>query len=1055
MTPEEARALSAFRSPRGPEVFHSIQYKNDVWRVDPFDVEAIHAEARDVFTRLVERAVSDDTISSGRILLLLGESGAGKTHLMRAFRNEVHGGCLGFFAYMQLTSRTDNYARYILRNVIESLDKPYFEPNGSETGLMRLSNAFAERPKSMRKTFPDQPDLSALTALREVLGSSETVVKLVNILAEMVVREPGFDTLDIDLVRSLLYLQSGDPLLKHLVIKYLRCEDLTNAEREVLGGLSVRKGQEASDYLLQQLGHLIHVVTGSAMVLCVDQLEDVFRFDESEHRFRLATAALRSFADNVPNSVVVISCLDDYYLAMREALDKATRDRLETEPKHETLKSARSQDEVYLIAEKRLSYLYDSMGVRLGALPTYYPFTPAELDRLSGLRTRDVLQWLGARREELRTGASKPDTSPPSDPGPVVILEQAWNDHVMASPTPHSLDFEGAMALVKESLEQAARELPSKPAWTVERVAHGASGHLRVTGAGETLAIRLCDKRAQGGALARELAQFEGAARGCRLVILRSTAFPSNPKTEIAKTLGQLLAKGATRFQVELSEWHAMAALRTFERSHGTDPHYLDWLKHEQPLTRQPFIQGILNLLSRASLDLEVEPSTVDADANDEESTPGAEANWTAEPLLSASPGALTPDPSKIEIGASRGIASASVVLDPEELKQHAAFLGGSGSGKTTAALALIEELIVRGIPAVLIDRKGDLCNYARPEARRAAPNAPFWRAVDVALYTPGDSRGRDLAIPLVPVDAASISSMSSIERDILSSYCADALAGMMDYRSGARDQAGRGILKKAVEVLLELAPTQEISAQVLQEFIASEDPALLNAVGNLDSRHFKKLTEDLTVILMNKGRLLKSSGARMTPEALFGLGSDAAPGKTRLSIISTKFIGDLKDIEFWVAQFLICLGRWASRAPSSRLQGVLFFDEADVYLPAQRKPSTKGPMEDLLKRARSAGLGILLATQSPGDLDYKCRDNIRTWFLGRIKEETALRKMKPMLNEMPGDPVSSLPTQGAGEFQVARDGQLDRIRTKFNLVHAEQVPEDDILAMARVLQGR
>ena len=53
---------------------------------------------------------------------------------------------------------------------------------------------------------------------------------------------------------------------------------------------------------------------------------------------------------------------------------------------------------------------------------------------------------------------------------------------------------------------------------------------------------------------------------------------------------------------------------------------------------------------------------------------------------------------------------------------------------------------------------------------------------------------------------------------------------------------------------------------------------------------------------------------------------------------------------------------------------------------PAVGKPATKGPMEGLLKRARSAGIGLFLATQSPGDLDYKCRDQILTWLLGRVQ---------------------------------------------------------------------
>src|SRR5207253_10839242 len=131
----------------------------------------------------------------------------------------------------------------------------------------------------------------------------------------------------------------------------------------------------------------------------------------------------------------------------------------------------------------------------------------------------------------------------------------------------------------------------------------------------------------------------------------------------------------------------------------------------------------------------------------------------------------------------------------------------------------------------------------------------------------------------------------------------------------------------------------------------------------------------------------------------------------------STKFLGTNQDVQFWVAQLLMTLGRWISRSPArdGALQAVVLFDEADLYLPAVRQPATKEPMENLLKRARSAGLGLLLATQSPGDFDYKCRDNVRTWFVGRVKEAVAIQKLKPMFAESRIDPVGRRATQGAG----------------------------------------
>jgi hypothetical protein len=126
-----------------------------------------------------------------------------------------------------------------------------------------------------------------------------------------------------------------------------------------------------------------------------------------------------------------------------------------------------------------------------------------------------------------------------------------------------------------------------------------------------------------------------------------------------------------------------------------------------------------------------------------------------------------------------------------------------------------------------------------------------------------------------------------------------------------------------------------------------------------------------------------------------------------------------------------------------------VLFDEADVYLPAQAQPATKAPMENLLRRARSGGLGLLLATQSPGDLDYKCRDNIRSWFVGRVTQSVALDKMKPLLNDARVNFAARIPTQGVGEFHLLQDGRHTGFRSRAALLRAEQVPENEILKLA------
>jgi DNA helicase HerA-like ATPase len=114
------------------------------------------------------------------------------------------------------------------------------------------------------------------------------------------------------------------------------------------------------------------------------------------------------------------------------------------------------------------------------------------------------------------------------------------------------------------------------------------------------------------------------------------------------------------------------------------------------------------------------------------------------------------------------------------------------------------------------------------------------------------------------------------------------------------------------------------------------------------------------------------------------------------------------------------------------------------------RQPATKEPMEHLLRRARSAGLGLLLASQSPGDFDYKCRDNIRTWFVGQVKETNSIAKMKPMFADHRVDVAARLPSQETGEFYLIRDGVAAGIKAHTSAVDPRQVPENEIVTLAR-----
>jgi hypothetical protein len=403
-------------------------------------------------------------------------------------------------------------------------------------------------------------------------------------------------------------------------------------------------------------------------------------------------------------------------------------------------------------------------------------------------------------------------------------------------------------------------------------------------------------------------------------------------------------------------------------------------------------------------------------------------------------------------LGATRGLSPSPVTIALQELAQHAAFLGGPGSGKTTAALNLIEQLLLQGVPAVLVDRKGDLGRYADPSAwaepaepARAERRGALRERLDVALFTPGGAAGRPLALPLVPADLAPL---PEAEREQMAGYAAAALAGMMGYKLRGPDPK-MAILSKAIEVLA-LQPGGQVTVERLRHLVGECDEALVTAVNGFDKRHYKKLAEDLHALALQRRLLLAASAPPLDIDVLLGRDSDAKPGKTRLSIVNTQFLGDATAVEFWVAQLLLTLDRWRAKNPAQKLQAVFLFDEADNYLPAVRQPATKAPLESLLRRARSAGIGLFLATQSPGDLDYKCRDQVRTWLIGRVKEQVAISKVKPMLEAGREDAGAKLPGQGAGQFYLVREREVTSVQSEPSLLPTAQLPEDRILELAK-----
>jgi hypothetical protein len=374
------------------------------------------------------------------------------------------------------------------------------------------------------------------------------------------------------------------------------------------------------------------------------------------------------------------------------------------------------------------------------------------------------------------------------------------------------------------------------------------------------------------------------------------------------------------------------------------------------------------------------------------------------------------------------GSAAPELLLyDAKDLTTHALVVGMTGSGKTGLCIDLLEEAALDGVPALVIDPKGDVPNLLLtfPELRdedfaawidpadaqraglgvaeHAAATARRWReglaawgqdgariarlraATDLAIYTPGSSAGlqlsvlRSFAVPaeavmrdpdalgdrvagtvdgLLALLGTSAEPMQSREHILLSSLLAHA------WRQGESLDLGaliRGILQP---------PFAQLGVLDLETFYpASERQALaLRLNGLLASPGFAAWLE---------GEPLDAGGLLFTPE-----------GKPRISILSIAHLSDAERM-FVVTLVLNEVIAWMrAQSGTSSLRALLYMDEIFGFFPPVAAPPSKRPMLTLLKQARAHGLGVVLATQNPVDLDYKGLANCGTWFIGRLQTE-------------------------------------------------------------------
>ena len=430
------------------------------------------------------------------------------------------------------------------------------------------------------------------------------------------------------------------------------------------------------------------------------------------------------------------------------------------------------------------------------------------------------------------------------------------------------------------------------------------------------------------------------------------------------------------------------------------------------------------------------------------------------------------------KIDADRGTPTGEPVLvDAKRFTTHAVCVGMTGSGKTGLLIGLIEEAAIDGIPTLVIDPKGDLANvllsfpnlaptdflpWLEPEAAKregisleelADRTAKKWtdglaasgqsgerirrlhEAAEMAVYTPGSRTGRPLAM-LGSLDAppAAILDDPEARRERIESLVSAILALV-----GIDGEPGRSREHVLLSTILDALwkSGQKVDFGTLVRAVPAPP---IERVGFLDLENFFPagdrfaLASRLNTVAAAPGfdawvdgEPLDLSRLLWTPE-----------GKPRVAVVSIAHLADAQRMAFVTLLAGAAVSWMRSQGGTSSLRALFLMDEVFGYLPPTANPPSKTPILTLMKQARAYGLGVVLATQNPVDLDYKGLSNAGLWFLGRL--QTARDKARVL------DGLEGAAQASGGSFDRGRlDRMLSGLEQRRFLMHSVHGDEETL----------
>ncbi len=380
--------------------------------------------------------------------------------------------------------------------------------------------------------------------------------------------------------------------------------------------------------------------------------------------------------------------------------------------------------------------------------------------------------------------------------------------------------------------------------------------------------------------------------------------------------------------------------------------------------------------------------------------------------------------------------------LSADDLTTHGFIAGMTGSGKTALGIVMIEELLMRGIPVLAIDPKGDLANLllafpslSPEEFAPWVPNAPGTTADgeatrwtkglsswglgtsdvarlrasrDAVVYTPGSAAAEPLnlfgAAASPPKDGD-----DEDRRELMVSYLSG-LLGLVGLEADPVKSKELVFLSRCMESLWDAG-----SPVTLEALLETASAPSFSRVGALSLETYYPVRERQELIFSLNNVLASPSTAAFQKGAPPDLDAWLRPGpggRARLSVVAIAGLSD-PERRFVVATLLSRITAWMRTQPGSpTLRSLVYIDEIFGFFPPSAEPPTKRPLLTLLKQARAFGLGVVLATQNPVDLDYKGLANCGTWFVGTLQTERDKERLAEGLTSASGTDAVGLLSQ-------------------------------------------